>query len=82
MDKILAKIKEGILENFPEITDIEISAEMKLGQIPEWDSVAAVNLQTFFKESFEMEVPLDFLNKETTIGEIVAFIAKPDTKKH
>jgi acyl carrier protein len=77
MSNILTKIKEGILENFPEVGDVEITAEMKLGEIPEWDSVAAVNLQTFLKDNFGVEVPLDFLHDETTLGEIVEFIEKP-----
>ncbi|OPY88884.1 MAG: Phosphopantetheine attachment site [Smithella sp. PtaU1.Bin162] len=76
MSKTLEKLKSGILETFPEIGDVPISPEMQLGEIPEWDSIAAVNLQTYLRENFGIDVQLDFLNNETTLADIAEFIEK------
>lgn len=76
MSKTLEKLKDGILETFPEISDANLSPEMQLGEIPEWDSIAAVNLQTYLRENFGIDVQLDFLNKETTLADIAEFIEK------
>ncbi len=76
MDEILEKIKAGILDIFPEAAVIEITLEMKLGDIPEWDSIAAVNLQTYLQETFPVRIPLDLMSDETAIGELAAFIGK------
>jgi acyl carrier protein len=76
MDEIFEKIKAGILDIFPEAAVIEITLEMKLGDIPEWDSIAAVNLQTSLQETFPVRIPLDLMSDETTIGELTAFIGK------
>jgi acyl carrier protein len=82
MSKTLKKIMTGIQEIFPEMSAADVTPETMLSEIPEWDSIAAVNLQTYLKETFAIEVPLDLLNEETTIGEIVTFIENPDSIKH
>ena len=46
---------------FPEIGKAPITAEMCLGAIPNYDSMAAVNLQTFLEENFPLKVSLDML---------------------
>jgi acyl carrier protein len=78
MDATLKKIQGILLENFPEIGDLEISAETRLGEIPGWDSMVAVNLQMFLDESFHVVVILDLLNEETTLADLVAYIENPD----
>ncbi|MGV8079561.1 MAG: acyl carrier protein [Syntrophales bacterium] len=80
MDEILEKIKAGILDIFPDAATIEITLETKLGDIPEWDSIAAVNLQTSLQETFPVRIPLDLMSDETTIGELTAFIGKRTAK--
>ncbi len=76
MNDIMEKIKQGILDIFPEIGKVPITAEMSLGEIPDFDSMAAVNLQTFLEENFPLKVSLDMLTVEMTIGELVAYIAQ------
>jgi acyl carrier protein len=76
MEDILRKIQAGILEIFPDAAAVDLTLELKLGGIPEWDSIAAVNLQTFLQETFPVRIPLDLMTDETTIGELAAFIGK------
>ena len=79
MGETLQKIQAILLENFPEIEDITITGETKLGEIPGWDSMVAVNLQMFLDELFHVVIILDLLNEETTLGELVTFIEHPET---
>ncbi|NPU85803.1 MAG: acyl carrier protein [Syntrophaceae bacterium] len=80
MDEILRKIRAGVLETFPDAEGIEITLDTKLGDIPEWDSIAAVNLQTYLQETFPVRIPLDLMSDETTIGELTTFIGKRTAK--
>jgi acyl carrier protein len=76
MNEIMEKIKYGILDLFPEIGKVPITGEMCLGAIPNYDSMAAVNLQTFLEESFPLKVSLDMLSAEMPLGELVAYIGR------
>ena len=76
MNEILEKIKYGNLDLFPEIGKVPITAEMCLGTIPNYDSMAAVNLQTFLEENFPLKVSLDMLTAEMPLGELVAYIGR------
>jgi acyl carrier protein len=76
MNEIMEKIKYGILDLFPEIGKVPITAEMCLGTIPNYDSMAAVNLQTFLEENFPLKVSLDMLTAEMPLGELVAYIGR------
>ena len=76
MNEVMEKIKCGILDLFPEIGKVPITAEMCLGAIPNYDSMAAVNLQTFLEESFPLKVSLDMLTAEMPLGELVAYIGR------
>ncbi len=78
MEVSAAQIIKGIEELFPECQDSELSLETVLGEMPEWDSMAAVNLQTFLLQEFEMEVPLELLADETSIQEVIAYIENPN----
>jgi hypothetical protein len=42
MGDIFGDIKEGLNEIFPEIGDMEITTETRLGEIPDWDSMSSV----------------------------------------
>jgi acyl carrier protein len=78
MDKTnYQRIIEGIREIFPEAEGIEFTPEFVLGELPEWDSMAAVNLQTYLQEQFTIELPLELLSDETKIEDIVAFVRNP-----
>lgn len=77
MESIQARIIEGLLEIFAEAGDLNLTADTVLGELPDWDSMAAVNLQTFLHQEFSIEVPLELLADETAIHEIVAFLENP-----
>ena len=81
MYDILNKIKSGILDIFPEVGNLPLVAETNLGQIPDFDSMAAVNLQTFLEGNFPLKVPLDMLNEELTLGELAIYISRLVKKK-
>ena len=81
MYDILNKIKSGILDIFPEVGNLPLVAETNLGQIPDFDSMAAVNLQTFLDDIFPLKVPLDMLNEELTLGELAIYISRFVKKK-
>lgn len=78
MDKIYyQRIIEGIREIFPEAEDIAFTPESVLGELPDWDSMAAVNLQTYLQEQFTVELPLELLSDETKLEDIVGFLENP-----
>lgn len=77
MDVSAAQIIKGLEELFPECQGTDLSSETVLGDMPEWDSMAAVNLQTFLLQQFEMEVPLELLADETSVQDVIAYIENP-----
>jgi len=77
MELSMEKLIEGVREVFPECSDMKMSAETQLGELPEWDSMAAVNLQTYLLRVYEVEVPLDLLADQASLDEVLAFIANP-----
>ena len=76
MQEILLKIKKGIEELFPVPLHFEVIPETPLNLIPDWDSMSSVNFKIFLEEAFEMEIPDDLLDGETTVGEIVGHVRK------
>jgi acyl carrier protein len=70
-------IIEGLREVFPECSDMTLAMETQLGELPEWDSMASVNLQTFLLQQFEVEVPLELMADQTTVEELWAFLQNP-----
>jgi len=81
MTSILKTLKVGIEDLFPEVANITITGETRLGDIPDFDSMAAVNLQSFIDENFKVAIPLDLLGEDTTLKDIVAFIENPIKQK-
>jgi acyl carrier protein len=77
----LSKIITGIFDIFPDLDGIELDGETILGKIPDWDSMAAVNLQVFIEEHFRVQLPLDLLHENATISEVVKFIDDPAALK-
>jgi len=77
MADTLKKLKTGIEDLFPEAEGLAFSGETRLGDIPDFDSMAAVNLQTFIEENFKVAIPLDLLGEDTTMKDIVDLIENP-----
>lgn len=69
-------IKEAILDIFPEAGDMAIESDTRLGDIPEWDSMNAVNLQTYLEKRCPVSIPLELLIEDTTVGELIRFMAR------
>lgn len=76
-----AQIMNCLLEVFPEADGMDFSPASVLGELPEWDSMAAVNLQTALQQQFGNEVPLELLSDETTLEELAAFLNTVDSKE-
>jgi acyl carrier protein len=74
MNNTCDQLIRGLQETFPEAESLTLSEQSTLGELPEWDSMAAVNLQTYLQQQFQLEMPLEFLVDETRIDEIAAFI--------
>jgi acyl carrier protein len=60
-----------IKELFPDAADVIIGSETLLDDIPGWDSMSAVNLQTYLTTTFGVTIPEEMLSSETSVGEIV-----------
>jgi len=76
-ERVMEIIVEGLREFFPQIQDVAFTAQSHLGELPEWDSMAAVNLQNYLLDRLEIEVPLELLTDETALEEIVTFLKNP-----
>jgi acyl carrier protein len=71
------RLIEILREVFPECDDMAMSQETQLGELPEWDSMAAVNLQTSILQQYQIEVPLELLGDQTTVEEVIEFLQNP-----
>jgi acyl carrier protein len=78
-ETIFKQLVIGIQEIFPETEEMTFNAGLPLGDIPEWDSMAVVNLQTYLESTFQIKVPEEFLGEETTLEEIVAIVSDPQS---
>jgi acyl carrier protein len=63
-----------IKDLFPEAATFDIGAETLLDDIPGWDSMSAVNLQTALTSLFGVTLPEDLLTSETSLAEIITHI--------
>jgi len=72
------KLKAGIEDLFPEVEGMTLSLDTRLGDIPDFDSMAAVNLQTFIADTFNISIPLDLFGEDTTLRDIAAYIDSPE----
>lgn len=77
MEETFIKLKESIYEVFPDIDSIAIIPDMKLGDIPDWDSMAAINLQTYLEQHHRISIPEEILGDDTTINEVIQFVETP-----
>ena len=71
------RLIEILREVFPECGDMPMSHETQLGELPEWDSMAAVNLQTAILQQVQIETPLELLGDQTTVREVIDFLENP-----
>jgi len=71
-------MKEVLLDNFFEISDGLIAPETKLGEIPDWDSMVAVNLQILLHDTFHVDLPLELLHENTIFNDLIMFMEQPD----
>jgi len=80
MTDLWDKLKAVLLEEFLEIADATaVTEKTRLSEIPNWDSMAAVNLQILINEIFQVDLPLDLLQDEATFEELLGFIQEPAT---
>jgi acyl carrier protein len=77
MQITLERMTECLCEVFPECSDMALSIDTQLGELPEWDSMAAVNLQTILHQQFDVEAPLELLADQTKLQEIMDFLRNP-----
>jgi acyl carrier protein len=76
--EVLAVIREGIPEIFPDAVGFAIEWDTLLSDIPEWDSMSSVNFKVFLEETFGVTIPDELLEGGSTIGEVVTFIRRAD----
>ena len=78
MLETLTTIREVIPELFPGATGFEVHQDTMLSDIPEWDSMTAVNFKVFLEETFGVTIPDDLLEGGSTVGEVITFIGRAD----
>jgi len=78
MSEVLAAIREGIPELFPDASGFRIEMDTSLSDIPQWDSMSSVNFKVFLEETFGVTIPEDLLEGGSTIGEVITFIRRAD----
>jgi len=80
MYEVWEKLKTVLMEEFLEAGDMTaVTEKTKLAEIPNWDSMAAVNLQILINETFHLDLPLDLLPDEATFEDLIGFIRAPET---
>lgn len=79
MKETMLRLQENLVEIFPEISTIQVTTETILEEIPDWDSMAAINLQVFLNDYFGIDLEDDFLNDDTSFMEILELIEEPAT---
>jgi acyl carrier protein len=78
MNDIWQTMKQVLLDNFFESSDGSITPETKLGEIPDWDSMVAVNLQILLHDTFHVDLPLELLHEDTIFNDLVMLMEQPD----
>ena len=73
----LENLIRSLREVFSECNGMTLTQDTQLGELPEWDSMAAVNLQTVLLAQFEVEIPLELLADQTMLREVIEFLQNP-----
>jgi len=81
MSEILETIKNALADLFPEVGTMTLTEATRLGEIPDYDSMAAINIQTFLEETYPLKVSLDMLNEEMTLGELAEYVSRYALKR-
>lgn len=71
MKEIISRLTRGLTELFPDLSPAAITPETVMGEIPDWDSMSAINLQVFLNDHFGTAIEQDFLNDDTSIRDII-----------
>jgi len=71
MKEMILKLKEELAEIFPEIVTMNITPDTLLEEIPDWDSMAAINLLVFLNDHYDLNLKQDSLTDDTPFGEIL-----------
>ena len=77
MSEQLVQFVEGLEGIFPEVSDMDMTPATKLGELPDWESMAVVNLQALIERLFGVNIPQEEMGDETTIGELLDLINHP-----
>ena len=67
--ELLEEMKEALQR------DKEISFDMKLEDIEEWDSLAEISIISLYDELFEFLITSDKLKKCKTVGDLVGLVS-------
>jgi acyl carrier protein len=69
--------KVELLEEIKEILqrDEEISLEMKLKDIEEWDSLANISMISLYDQLFELVITADMLKECKTVNDLVELVS-------
>ncbi len=78
MGDTLKQLEDGICELFPDAEDMTITLETALREIPDWDSMSSVNLQSFLEQTFDVSIPQEVLADDLSMGELVEIIENPE----
>jgi acyl carrier protein len=79
MSEQLTQFIEGLEGIFPEVCDMDMSTATKLEDLPDWESMAVVNLQALIERLFGVSIPQEVMGDETTIGELLDLVNHPET---
>jgi acyl carrier protein len=71
MQDTLTVIREGIVELLPDAMRVELSPSTYLHEIPQWDSMTAINFKVFLEGRFDVRIPDEFIDGQSTIGEVI-----------
>ncbi|MEC8610389.1 MAG: acyl carrier protein [Bacteroidota bacterium] len=65
---------EEFIEQFDEGPSVEINADTKLSEIPEWDSLVALSLIVLVSENYGKSIDGDTINSCITVGDLFEMI--------
>jgi len=77
---MLELLKSSIKDVFPNFEESKFDVNLKLRDIPGWDSMNAVNLLVVLEGNFncEFDITENFISEETTVSELMSMIKCKD----
>ncbi len=78
MNELFVRIQDGIVEILPAAAGFQLQPETFLNEIPEWDSMTAVNFKIFLEEAFGVRIPDELLEGESSLRDVIEFIRRTD----